>query len=315
VAERRYDNKRGKITAVLNASETSSTIDFDAPPDFPTISGGDYIKLILEPTTSAGPSSKYEVGHLTAYTNGDSSGTILRAQSGTTAVEHDVGATWACGATADDFTPAAIGALDPANDLSDVADADASRYNLKVPTLPACKAVATANVSSLSGATTIDGVSLAAGDRVLLTAQTTGSQNGPWIVQTGAWTRPDEYPAAGVITSRLCPVAGGTTDAGTLWILKSTASITIDTTSSTWSQIGAGGGSLAIGDAVSGATDSTLLAVDSSGDLASGPATDSVVTASSSGGIPAWASRHERREHLRLQHGAHVGLHILGRVG
>jgi hypothetical protein len=57
----------------------------------------------------------------------------------------------------------------------------------------AVRAVAVANVASLSGTTTIDGVALVAGDRVLLTAQSTGTQNGVWIVAAGAWTRPADF--------------------------------------------------------------------------------------------------------------------------
>jgi hypothetical protein len=57
------------------------------------------------------------------------------------------------------------------------------------------KVAALSNVASLSGPQTVGGVSLVAGDRVLLTAQTTASQNGPWVVQSGAWTRPDDTPA------------------------------------------------------------------------------------------------------------------------
>lgn len=48
--------------------------------------------------------------------------------------------------------------------------------------------VATANVT-LTGSQTIQGVSLSAGDRVLLTQQTNAVTNGLWLVQTGSWTR------------------------------------------------------------------------------------------------------------------------------
>jgi hypothetical protein len=50
------------------------------------------------------------------------------------------------------------------------------------------KVVATTNVA-VSGLQTIDELSLEASDRVLLTAQTTASQNGIWIVASGAWSR------------------------------------------------------------------------------------------------------------------------------
>lgn len=50
------------------------------------------------------------------------------------------------------------------------------------------KAVATANLA-LTGLQTVDGVSLAAGDRVLLKAQTDPKQNGVYTASAGAWSR------------------------------------------------------------------------------------------------------------------------------
>src|SRR5436853_3311600 len=64
---------------------------------------------------------------------------------------------------------------------------------------PSVGLVATSNLT-LSGAQTVDGVLGTAGTTlVLATAQSTGSQNGPWIMQSGAWTRPSWYPAAGTL--------------------------------------------------------------------------------------------------------------------
>jgi hypothetical protein len=54
-------------------------------------------------------------------------------------------------------------------------------------------AVATTNVAALSGPQVVDTVPLVAGDRVLLAAQTTATQNGIWVVQAGAWTRPADW--------------------------------------------------------------------------------------------------------------------------
>jgi phage-related tail fiber protein len=51
------------------------------------------------------------------------------------------------------------------------------------------KAASTANIASLSGTMTIDGVALAAGDRVLVKDQTTASANGVYVVASGAWAR------------------------------------------------------------------------------------------------------------------------------
>lgn len=100
---------------------------------------------------------------------------------------------------------------------------------------PAVMAVATTNLT-LSGEQTIDG-QLSASSIVLLSAQTTGSQNGFWITNAGAWTRPTWYPAGG--TSQAFQfitafVRLGATYQGTTWRLTTAGAITIDTTSQTW---------------------------------------------------------------------------------
>lgn len=46
------------------------------------------------------------------------------------------------------------------------------------------------------GLLTIDGVTLVADDRVLLTAQTTASENGIYVAASGAWSRADDMPDA-----------------------------------------------------------------------------------------------------------------------
>ena len=51
------------------------------------------------------------------------------------------------------------------------------------------RVVADSDVATLSGEQTVDGVALTDGHRVLLTNQTTGTENGIWIVRTGAWER------------------------------------------------------------------------------------------------------------------------------
>ena len=51
-----------------------------------------------------------------------------------------------------------------------------------------CKAASTGNLS-LTGAQTIDGVSVVAGDRVLVKDQTSGEENGIYVAAVGAWSR------------------------------------------------------------------------------------------------------------------------------
>lgn len=90
------------------------------------------------------------------------------------------------------------------------------------------KAATTANIT-LSGAQTIDGVSIVAGDRVLVKNQSTGSQNGVYLcVDPGAWTR--ESAAWGPGTA-FAVEPGGTANGGTVWMLTTPPPIVIGTTS------------------------------------------------------------------------------------
>jgi uncharacterized protein YqgV (UPF0045/DUF77 family) len=113
-----------------------------------------------------------------------------------------------------------------------VTDAKASLLNK-----PSAGLVATSNLT-LSGAQTIDSVAGTAGTTIVLaTAQTTGSENGPWVMQSGAWTRPTWYPSGGTtqaIQFATMLVRLGTVNAGTTWRLTTSGAMTIDTTATTW---------------------------------------------------------------------------------
>ena len=116
------------------------------------------------------------------------------------------------------------------------------------------QALADANVASLSGTTTIDTVALAAGDRVLLTAQSTASENGIWVVQTGAWTRPSDFATGDSAAGALIVVQEGGTYADQLWqVTTNTGSDIIDTDTLALQQTsGGGGGASTLQDAYDG---------------------------------------------------------------
>jgi hypothetical protein len=124
-----------------------------------------------------------------------------------------------------------------ANNLSDLDNAGSSRANIHVPVLTSAQAVATTN-QSLTGQPTIDGYSTTNGDVVLLTAQTTGSQNGPWQLPssgTGSWSRPTDFGTGLVVKGRTIQVNAGTVYGGSWWVMATATNVTIDTTSTTWS--------------------------------------------------------------------------------
>jgi hypothetical protein len=104
------------------------------------------------------------------------------------------------------------------------------------------RAVTVANVTLSGGApATVDGVSLAKNNRVLVTAQTTGSENGIYIVTTvgagsnGTWARTTDADATGDIKAgTIIMITEGTTYADTQWKLTTDNPITIGSTTLTF---------------------------------------------------------------------------------
>lgn len=103
--------------------------------------------------------------------------------------------------------------------------------------------VATTASITLSGTQTIDGVALSANDRVLVKNQGTGSQNGLYIVKSGAWVRaPDFDEGSEVVSGMMVVVAAGSTLAGKVYRLSTVDPITVGSTSLTWTEFAGGGG-------------------------------------------------------------------------
>lgn len=87
----------------------------------------------------------------------------------------------------------------------------------------------------LEGLIAIDGIVPAEGDRVLVKAQATPSQNGIYIASTGVWSRAADFDATGkAVKGTQVWVTDGTTQAGTLWIVSAANPIVIDTSALTW---------------------------------------------------------------------------------
>ncbi|MDC0863209.1 hypothetical protein OAP74_01890 [bacterium] len=108
------------------------------------------------------------------------------------------------------------------------------------------RAVTVANVTLSGGApATVDGTSLALRDRVLVTAQTTGSENGIYYVTTvgagsnGTWARSLDADATGEIKAgTIIMITEGTTYADTQWKLTTDDPITVGSTTMTFVRAG-----------------------------------------------------------------------------
>ena len=108
-------------------------------------------------------------------------------------------------------------------------DGVAQGLNVKASVV-AATTVAGGNIT-LSGAQTIDGVSIVAGNRVLVKNQTTATQNGIYVASASAWARSadQQTPTQGDFTF----VEQGTVNGSQGWILSSG--------STTWTQFSAAG--------------------------------------------------------------------------
>ena len=105
------------------------------------------------------------------------------------------------------------------------------------------RAATTANIT-LSNTQTIDGVALSVGDRVLVKNQTTGSQNGIYVVSLTGWTRATDFdnsPDIEVSPGTFFFVEEGSTQADNGYVVSNDSAITIGTTAITFSQFSGAG--------------------------------------------------------------------------
>ncbi|RWM66906.1 MAG: hypothetical protein EOR82_28210 [Mesorhizobium sp.] len=92
-----------------------------------------------------------------------------------------------------------------------------------------CRVATTANIT-LSGEQTVDGVAVATSDRVLVKNQTTASENGIYVVDTGPWRRSKDFnKTRDIRKGTMVIVAGGTVGSG-LWQITTADPISVGTT-------------------------------------------------------------------------------------
>jgi hypothetical protein len=138
----------------------------------------------------------------------------------------------------------------------------------------AVRAATTTNgtlATAFANGQSVDGVTLATGDRILLKNQTTGSENGIYTVNaSGAPTRASDADSGAKLVNATVKVSEGTTNADTEWQCTTNATITLGSTALTWAQFGAAGAGY------SGGVQSTpILAGAMTPRTTSGPATGS----------------------------------------
>ena len=103
------------------------------------------------------------------------------------------------------------------------------------------EAATTANItlsSDLQNGDTIDGVTLATGDEVLVKNQSTDSQNGIYtVVSSGTASRSTEYDAIAEISGQIVVVNQGSTNDNTMWMCTTNTSATLGSDSVSFTKI------------------------------------------------------------------------------
>lgn len=131
---------------------------------------------------------------------------------------------------------------DPVNpqDAATKAYVDAARSGLDVK--QSVRAASTANIATLTGTMTIDGVSVVAGNRVLVKNQDTGADNGIYVVAAGAWSRATDADSDAEVTAGLFTfVEEGTANGNSGFVLTTDNPVTLGTTPLVFAQFSGAG--------------------------------------------------------------------------
>lgn len=169
---------------------------------------------------------------------------------------------------------ASVGTADPP-----AATTPSSDLAIKTP----CRIATTANIA-LTGLQTIDGVTLAAGDRVLVWQQTDQTTNGIYSASTGVWTRAtDANNNSHWVDGIQVFINFGTLYAGRTFACTAADPITLGSTSITFAaETALGFGSYTVGDMLYAASSSTLARL-------AAVAVGSVLISAGVGVAPAWS--------------------------
>jgi hypothetical protein len=168
------------------------------------------------------------------------------------------------------------------------------------------RAASTATVPIATPGSSLDGVSLAANDRVLLKNQATAAENGlyVWTASGSPLTRAADADAGGELTpGTAVSVTEGTVNADKVFIIISDAAITVGATTQTWGQLG-GAGSYSAGNGVNIAGSEISAVAAASGGISVG-----------AGGIALDASIAARKYSANLGNGAATAIAVTHGLG
>src|SRR3954447_467611 len=94
---------------------------------------------------------------------------------------------------------------------------------------------------TLSGTTSIDGIAVSAGERVLVKDQTNQTENGIYVCSAGPWTRAPDADTWNELVSAFTFVEMGPTNQDTGWVCTANVGGTLGSTNNSWTQFSAAG--------------------------------------------------------------------------
>jgi hypothetical protein len=106
-----------------------------------------------------------------------------------------------------------------------------------VPGVKTVLCATTTNLIAISGTAAVDGVSIVAGNRVLVKDQNVTSANGIYVVAAGAWNRADDADTPSNIAGSFVNVQSGTINGGTQYVTTFKATDTLGATAMTWNPV------------------------------------------------------------------------------
>ena len=207
------DNTSDTNKPVSTATQTA--LDLKAPKADPTFTG----TVVLPSTTSIGNVSATEIGYVDGVTS------AIQTQL-------DAKLSKSGGTMTGDLTLAGAPSADLHAATKAYVDNVVSGINFHQPV----RVATTANIT-LSGTQTIDGVSVIAGDRVLVKDQTDQKTNGIYVVNASTWSRAadaDNTPSGELAGGDFCLVLEGTAGAGYGYVCSNTSAITIGSSNITY---------------------------------------------------------------------------------
>ena len=129
-----------------------------------------------------------------------------------------------------------------------IAERHRHHFHRQSPIKESVRVATTANITiatALNNGDTLDGITLATDDRVLVKDQSTGAENGIYVVgvtPVRAYDVSSDDPAFGFLVY----VRAGTANAETLWVNTNTSAPTIDTTALTFEEVAGGGTTITV---------------------------------------------------------------------